>query len=212
MSWTKLLRLPTQKTTTRTMALRILLAVLINLGTIAVSVAISDGQTVSAPGLPQAIPNPGQITANLNYPTAGTIATMELFFQFTHPCERNLTMDLVAPDSHTVRVFAGGANGCSGIANPSSSDNTVVGQPQFFGGHQAQGIWKLIVTNTPGYSGTLDAFRLTITVQAPTFASGGAPSQMNPFGSAAEPINTAIGNYYTSHSDLAVPGTGLSFG
>ena len=96
--------------------------------------------TVSASGLPTAIPDLAQITVPLNFPTAGTIASMDLFFQFTHQCERDLTMDLVSPDGHTVRVMDHGLMRCSGIAATFTSDNTQVGQSTFFGGRQAHSI------------------------------------------------------------------------
>ncbi len=39
----------------------------------------------------------------------------------------------------------------------------------------------------------------------------GAPGPTHPDGGVAEPVDTATGNYYTSHVDLSVPGKGLSF-
>jgi len=195
--------------------MRSLLAVLIH-GIIAVSCSTSYGQTVSAPGLPTTTPDPGQITVRLNYPTAGAITSMELFFQFTHPCERDLSMDLVAPDGYTVNVFAGGANTCSGIAQTSSSDNTLIGQPQFFGGHQAKGVWKLVVTdNTAGYEGTLDVFRLTMTVEGTTtrtapydfFVGCNDSSEAASFGSQAAAIG--VSNPIGGTFDLNVQAAGL---
>jgi RHS repeat-associated protein len=39
----------------------------------------------------------------------------------------------------------------------------------------------------------------------------GPPSYLNPTLSSAEPVNTATGNYYTSHIDMRVKGRGISF-
>ncbi len=41
------------------------------------------------------------------------------------------------------------------------------------------------------------------------FGPSGTPA--NPTASTSEPVNTATGNYYLSHSDLQVPGRGMSF-
>lgn len=131
------------------------------------AVYCTHAQTIFAPGLPGPIPDPGQVIFSLNYPTAGTIVGMELFFQFTHQCERDLTIDMVAPDGTTVRVMDHGLMRCSGVSTTFTSLNTQVGDPAFFGGHQAAGTWKFIVTDgTVGNSGTLDAWRLTITAKS----------------------------------------------
>ena len=44
-----------------------------------------------------------------------------------------------------------------------------------------------------------------------TAAYGQPGSPRNPAGAVAEPVNTATGNYYSTITDLAVPGRGLSF-
>ena len=44
----------------------------------------------------------------------------------------------------------------------------------------------------------------------PPLVTLGPPSTKNPSGFTHEPINTATGNYYMSHSDLVVPGKGMS--
>ena len=94
---------------------------------------------------------------------------MELVFQFTHQCERDLIMDLVAPDGHTVQVMNRGSQRCGGVSQTLTSDNTQIGDPGFFGGVHAAGVWKLIVKDdSPGFTGTLDFWRLTIGALEPT--------------------------------------------
>ncbi len=70
------------------------------------------------------------------------------------------------------------------------------------------------------YSGALDGQAVaTLAGVLPPQQSGPPPSALigstgtpnNPAGSTSEPINTATGNYFTSHSDLVVPGKGLAF-
>ncbi|MDD5033818.1 MAG: SBBP repeat-containing protein [Methylococcaceae bacterium] len=45
----------------------------------------------------------------------------------------------------------------------------------------------------------------------PLSTTYGPASSITPFGSAAEPVNTATGNYYYQHADLTVPGRGMAF-
>src|SRR6266566_1612905 len=56
---------------------------------------------------------------------------------------------------------------CSGVLQTFTSDNTLIGGAGFFGGARAGGVWNLIVKDDgPGFIGTLDSWRLTITVQS----------------------------------------------
>jgi hypothetical protein len=72
-------------------------------------------QTVQATDVPRAIPDVGHITSTVTFPVSGTIVSMELFFQFIHQCERDLIMDLIAPDGHDVQVMNRGLMRCSGV-------------------------------------------------------------------------------------------------
>lgn len=129
-------------------------------------------QTVQATDVPRAIPDVGQITSAVTFPVSGTIVSMELFFQFTHQCERDLIMDLIAPDGHDVQVMNRGLLRCSGVLQTFTSDNTLIGGAGFFGGAQAAGVWKLVVKDDGvGFTGTLDSWRLTITVETTVAAT-----------------------------------------
>ncbi len=122
--------------------------------------------TVVASDVPLAIPDPGQITSTLTFPLSGPIACMELFFQFTHQCERDLTVDLISPDGRTVGVMDRGLMTCTGTPQTFTSINTQIGEPAFFGGREAAGEWKLIFADDrSGSSGTLDTWQLSITVR-----------------------------------------------
>jgi RHS repeat-associated protein len=64
-------------------------------------------------------------------------------------------------------------------------------------------------TSSTGVASTIDFQDVACTPA--TAANLGSQSTANPTGFAFEPVNTATGNYYTSHADLVVPGKGLAF-
>ena len=125
----------------------------------------STAQTVSASDLPKNIPDAGQVSSTLTFPNSGAIVDLTLVFIFTHECENDLVIDLVAPDGHVVGVMNHGLMRCSGVPETFISNNTAVGSPEFFGGREAGGAWTLVVSDTSaGFTGTLDEFSLTISV------------------------------------------------
>ena len=95
---------------------------------------------------------------------------MELFFQFTHRCERNLRTTLRSPEGHVNFVMDRGLGRCSGVPTIFTSTNTELGEPRFFGGLEAGGNWTLTMADdiNDGNFGTLDAWSLTITVKSGT--------------------------------------------
>ncbi|PYU64703.1 MAG: hypothetical protein DMG49_25915 [Acidobacteria bacterium] len=116
--------------------MRMLAPVLFSVCLFATSALTAAGQTVTqtvqATDVPRAIPDVGQITSAVTFPVRGTIVSMELFFQFTHQCERDLIMDLIAPDGHDVQVMNRGLQRCSGVLQTFTSDNTLIGGPWLF--------------------------------------------------------------------------------
>lgn len=143
--------------------------------------------TTTATDVPKAIPNPGQIVSTIMVPSdAGAIVDANVIFRFTHACERDLRMDLRAPDGLTVGVMDRGNQTCSGVVATFVSINPLI--TEFLAGRQGAGTWTLTVTDDgPGFSGTLDSWSLTLRV---TGAAGQCSSVDDTFDDNA--LNSAI--------------------
>ncbi len=63
----------------------------------------------------------------------------------------------------------------------------------------------------PKLLGGQDAFIVKIRYSSPLSTTYGPSSVYSPSGTAAEPVNTATGNYYYQHADLKLSGKGLPF-
>jgi RHS repeat-associated protein len=130
----------------------------------------------------------------------------------------------VIATSTTIGLPAYGCNGdCGSLSFPSTvsfaPNTTYYGQfietfsyvgesPSFTIGLHPSGFGY--AANNPPYD-TNSVFYDTSDIEripSTTYGSGGQTSQN---GFASEPINTATGNYFTSHADLVVPGKGLAF-
>ncbi len=88
----------------------------------------SQGLSVVATDVPRSIPDPGQTISSLDVTATGTIVDVNLFFQFTHQCERDLRMVLRAPSGSFVSVMDRGLERCSGVATTFISDNRLLGR------------------------------------------------------------------------------------
>ena len=127
------------------------------------------GVRAEASDVPKNIPDPGQIISALNFPDIGAIEEVTLDFQFSHQCERDLTMDLRHPDGTVFRVMDRGNRTCSGGLQTSASHNPSLSQP--LRGKLAGGMWQLVVTDdSPEFAGTLDSWSLTIVKGSPATA------------------------------------------
>ncbi len=147
--------------------------------------ASQDAATAVSTDVPKAIPDPGQVTSILGFPTAGTILDMTLFFRFTHACERDLRMVLRHPDGTSVVVMDRGNQTCTGVPTTFGSNNPNLGP--FFANKQAAVAWSLDVTDdSPGFAGTLDFWSLTIRLrQSCSFANGAVSCNLGNLASGA---------------------------
>ena len=125
----------------------------------------SNQSIVVSTDVPKNIPDPGEVSSTLTFPTSGLIADMTLVFKFTHSCERDLIIDFIHPDGTTITVMNRGLERCDGPASYDSVNSSVA---NFFLNNQAAGTWTLVVKDDgAGNTGTLDFWSLEITVSAP---------------------------------------------
>jgi subtilisin-like proprotein convertase family protein len=114
--------------------------------------------TSSATGLPMAIPdnNITGITSSLAVAGTGTVASLSLSLNITHPFRGDLIVTLIAPDNTQFVV--------SNRAGSSAANLVITNQAiTSFNGHPAAGTWRLKVQDLAAQDvGTLNSWSLTV--------------------------------------------------
>jgi len=128
---------------------------------------------------PQPLQELGTTASTLVIADSGTITNLEIKLDITHESVGELEAYLIGPDGTRIKLFAGVGVGGSDFTNTSFDDNQLIpiaqGGAPFTGSYlpegnladfhfkDAEGAWTLeIKDNTPGISGTLNWWRLSI--------------------------------------------------
>jgi subtilisin-like proprotein convertase family protein len=146
--------------------------------------------------LPLAIPdnNTTGITSNLAVTGTGTVASLALSLNITHPFRGDLVVTLIAPDNTQFVV----SNRAGGLAHNLVITNQAITS---FNGHAAAGTWKLKVQDLASQDvGTLNSWSLNI--------AGSCNTGVNWSGSASPNLATIDnGTACTSLTVPSIPGS-----